>query len=301
MSANMEVITTPAPQYPSLMAKVAARFSVDPKKMMDTLKQTAFKQKDHPVTDEQMMALMIVADQYGLNPFTKELYAYPDKNNGIVPVVSIDGWANIINTNPQMDGLEFAYSDDIVNMAGAKPCPVWVDAIIYRKDRMHPIRVREFLDETFRASQYPGPWQTHTKRMLRHKATIQCARLAFGFAGIYDEDEASRIVESQPSMRASETARPMGVSGLRARTMDVGVAAETINPDTGGITPTAEAGKAPIRELPAVSVATLIKRLNTCKDLDAAGVIMTDPDVDALNADDAHTLMEAYRAKWGEA
>ena len=37
--------------------------------------------------------------------------------------------------------------------------------------------------------------------MLRHKAMIQCARLAFGFGGIYDQDEAERIVEaplSQP-------------------------------------------------------------------------------------------------------
>ncbi len=32
--------------------------------------------------------------------------------------------------------------------------------------------------------------------MLRHKAMIQCARLAFGFTGIYDQDEAERIVEN---------------------------------------------------------------------------------------------------------
>ena len=42
-----------------------------------------------------------------------------------------------------------------------------------------------------------GPWKTHPKRMLRHKAMIQCARLAFGFTGIYDQDEADRIAESQ--------------------------------------------------------------------------------------------------------
>jgi hypothetical protein len=43
------------------------------------------------------------------------------------------------------------------------------------------------------------------KRMLRHKALIQAARIAFGFSGIYDEDEATRIkdanafvVESKP-------------------------------------------------------------------------------------------------------
>jgi hypothetical protein len=34
--------------------------------------------------------------------------------------------------------------------------------------------------------------------MLRHKAMIQCARLAFGFAGIYDQDEAERIAEAAP-------------------------------------------------------------------------------------------------------
>ena len=42
-----------------------------------------------------------------------------------------------------------------------------------------------------------GPWKTHPKRMLRHKAMIQCARLAFGFTGIYDQDEADRIAEAQ--------------------------------------------------------------------------------------------------------
>ena len=32
-------------------------------------------------------------------------------------------------------------------------------------------------------------------RMLRHKAMIQCARLTFGFGGIYDDDEAARIID----------------------------------------------------------------------------------------------------------
>ena len=33
--------------------------------------------------------------------------------------------------------------------------------------------------------------------MLRHKAMIQCARLAFGYTGIFDQDEAERIVENK--------------------------------------------------------------------------------------------------------
>lgn len=56
--------------------------------LIATLKATAFKGN---VSDAQMAALMLVAGQYGLNPFTKEIYAFPDRNNGIVPVVG-SGW-----------------------------------------------------------------------------------------------------------------------------------------------------------------------------------------------------------------
>ncbi|RAP66751.1 recT family protein [Candidatus Erwinia dacicola] len=68
------------------------------------LKATAFSGE---ATDAQFTALLIVANQYGLNPFTKEIYAFPDKQNGIVPVVGVDGWARIINGHDQFDGMEF--------------------------------------------------------------------------------------------------------------------------------------------------------------------------------------------------
>ena len=180
----------------SLVTKFATRYSVEPERLLVTLKATAFKQKaDAPITNEQMMALLIVADQYGLNPFTKEIYAYPDKQNGIVPVVGVDGWSRIINENPQADGIEFAYSETFTTPGGGKPCPDWCEVHIYRKDRSKPVVVREYLDEVYRQLNYPSPWQTHTKRMLRHKTLIQGARIAFGFVGIYDEDEAERILE----------------------------------------------------------------------------------------------------------
>lgn len=50
--------------------------------------------------DDQLTALLIVANQYSLNPWTKEIYAFPDKNNGIVPIVGIDGWSRILNNHP---------------------------------------------------------------------------------------------------------------------------------------------------------------------------------------------------------
>jgi len=183
------------PKKSNLTAKFADKFSVDAGQVMDILKSTAFKQRDgQPPSDNQMMALMIVADQYGLNPFVKEIYAYPDKANGIVPVVGVDGWNRIMNDHPQMDGIEFKYSDETVQHKG-KTCHVWIEAIITRKDRSKPIVVREYFDEVVRNTSYATPWDSHPKRMHRHKTEIQAARIAFGFAGIYDEDEAERIIE----------------------------------------------------------------------------------------------------------
>lgn len=200
--------TAVAETKPRLVAKFAERFSVDPDKLLTTLKSTCFKVKDGEVSNEQMMALLVVADQYNLNPFTKEIFAFPDKQNGIVPVVSVDGWTRIINERPQYDGVEFRYSEKLVEPAGGKQCPEWCEALVYRKDRSRPIVVREYLDEVYRPAfegtgkngqpyKVNGAWQSHTKRFLRHKTLIQCSRIAFGFAGIYDEDEAERIEEAR--------------------------------------------------------------------------------------------------------
>jgi phage recombination protein Bet len=163
---------------------MAARYGVDADKMLHTLKETAFKGS---VTTEQMMALLIVAEKYDLNPWLKEIYAFPSQGGGIVPIVGVDGWSRIINSNPQFDGMEYVDGPD------DKGFPAWIECIIYRKDRAHPVRAREYMVEVNRGT---APWKSHPRRMLRHKATIQCARLAFGFVGIHDPDEAERIIEA---------------------------------------------------------------------------------------------------------
>lgn len=178
----------------SLVARMADRFGVDADKMMVTLKATAFK---GDVSNEQMMALLVVAEQHGLNPWTKEIYAFPDRNHGIVPVVGVDGWARIINSHQQFDGMEFEEADD-----GS-----WIKCTIHRKDRAHPISAREWLAECKRDT---GPWKSHPRRMLRHKAMIQAARIAFSFAGIYDPDEAERIIEAEPISVTSTRIDPRG-------------------------------------------------------------------------------------------
>jgi phage recombination protein Bet len=173
------------------LAKSLSLAPGDTDELVAVLKATAFKGQ---VSDAQMTALLVVANQYGLNPWTKEIYAFPDRQNGIVPVVGVDGWSRIINSHPQFDGMDFDQDDERCT------------CIIYRKDRAHPIRVTEYMAECKRDG--VGPWRSHPRRMLRHKAMIQCARLAFGFVGIYEQDEAERILEAHVSeVPADRTAK----------------------------------------------------------------------------------------------
>lgn len=202
-------------QAPSLLAKIATRYSVDPAKMLATLKATAFK---GDVSNEQMLALLVVADQYNLNPFTKEIYAFPDRQNGIVPVIGVDGWARIINNSPEFDGMEFEQD--------AESCT----CVIYRKDRAHPTKVTEYLSECRREA---APWKSHPRRMLRHKAMIQCARLAFGFVGVFDQDEAERIIEKDITPAADLLPMASRTEAVKAKMR--GKAAQAVDAETGEI------------------------------------------------------------------
>lgn len=177
------VATLPA-RPKSVTMDMADRYGMDHVAFERTLRATVFPANAPP---EEFAAFLLVAKEYKLNPITKEIYAFPKKGGGIAPVVSIDGWMNLINSHPQFDGMEFdERHDDEQNL-------VSITCKMFRKDRSHPVSVTEYLVECYRPT---DPWKMK-HRMLRHKAAIQCARYAFGFAGIYDEDEAERIIEAK--------------------------------------------------------------------------------------------------------
>lgn len=194
---------SPAVNRSKIFARFGEKYGVDPCRVSHVLTNTIFKN----ATDEQIAALLIVAEQFNLNPFTREIYAFSSKNGGgIVPLVSVDGWFRIVNERPDLDGFEFNYGPETFNANGKKNCPEWIECIIRRKGRDNPIIVREYMEECIQGT---GPWQSHPRRMLRHKAFIQCARMAFGFSGIYDEEEGRRIAEAR--VVTAEQTMPMPI------------------------------------------------------------------------------------------
>lgn len=164
----------------SLLVSMSERYGMEPAAFEQTLRATVVPGS---CSKEQLAAFLLVAKEYELNPITKEIYAFPTKGGGIQPIVGIDGWMNIINSHPNLDGMEFVDTFDDKGKLTAITCQ------IYRKDRSHPTSVTEYMDECKRDTE---PWKKWPARMLRHKAAIQAARYAFGFSGIIEPDEFDR-------------------------------------------------------------------------------------------------------------
>lgn len=227
-------VLMPAPQERAprgIVARLANLYDMDPGKFADTVKATVFPKGN--ATNEQLAALCMVAEQYKLNPLLKEVHAFPN-GSGIVPVVGVDGWISMMNRERTFDGIEF---EDRLDDAGKL---VSITATIHRTDREHPIRVTEYLAENLRPT---DPWKKMPARMLRHRALIQAARIAFGFSGIYDPDEAQvvagardsdyQVVDRQPAqVEAAVADLDAALADEPAPTADP---AEVIDPETGEV------------------------------------------------------------------
>ncbi len=194
MTTEIATTTTHAPK-PSAMQLMASRCNVDPAKLHQTLKSTVFK----GATDEEMLALVVTANTYQLNPLLKEMYAFPKKGGGIVPMVGVDGWLKIANRQDNYDGIS-------VEVFGDGKTPTHATCEIYLKNRAHPVKVTEYFEECRRNT---DPWNQMPRRMIRNKVMIQAIRVAFGIGGIFDEDEATDIAGTR-----NVTPKPSTITGI---------------------------------------------------------------------------------------
>jgi phage recombination protein Bet len=176
MQDNQQTAIIPRP---SALALMAQSLGVDQTKLMENLKATCFK----GASNEEFQTLVIVANQYQLNPFLKELYAFPKKGGGVVPLVGVDGWIKIANREPDYDGMD-------VEIFGDGDKPTHGTCTIYHKSRSHPTVVTEYYKECYRNT---DPWNQMPRRQMRNKTIIQAVRVAFGVSGIHDEDEAEDV------------------------------------------------------------------------------------------------------------
>lgn len=176
-------------QTQGLIARLAGRFGVEPNRLLKCLTTQVFKQADgRQPSNEELMVLLLVCENFGLNPFNREIFAFRGKGDEIVPVVSLDGWAKIVRSQKDFNGVTFAFSNNTVKVPGcAQELPEFVECAMRLKGVDEPIVIQEFMVECF--NDKSPVWRKWPRRMLRTRAFIQCARLAFSLTGLYDEGE----------------------------------------------------------------------------------------------------------------
>lgn len=141
-------------------------------------------------TNAELAIVTSVCAKYDLNPLVGECAAFVSGGKLSV-VVMISGWYKLVNRRPEFDGVEFDDKfDDKGNLAS-------ITCRMFIKGRERPVCVTEYMSEC--KDPKSSVWQKWPARMLRHKAYIQCARMAFGISEVIDDDEASRITANSQS------------------------------------------------------------------------------------------------------
>lgn len=150
---------------------------------------SAKNQHGAQATNAELAIVTGVCATYGLNPLVKECAAFVSGGKLSV-VVMVDGWYKLVNRRPEFDGVEFSDKlDDKGNLAS-------ITCRMFIKGRERPVCVTEYMSEC--KDTKSSVWTKWPARMLRHKAYIQCARMAFGISEVIDDDEASRIAANSP-------------------------------------------------------------------------------------------------------
>ena len=199
--------TAIAPRAVSPLNVLGSRFNIEPAKLMEVLRGTVIKpdKNGKAATNEEVAAFCVVAAQYDLNPFTREIYAFASGEKGVTVIVPIDGWCKIVNRHTNADGEKDFDGCEFEEVGGLDGKPETCTCRMFVKGRNHPIEATERYAECKRGT---NPWSQHPYRMLRHKAYMQAARYAFGLGGIHDEDEARDITAD---VRVGEARAPVAM------------------------------------------------------------------------------------------
>ena len=206
MSKSEKAVAVRAQASP--MAVLGAKYNIEPMRLAEVLRGTVIKpdRNGKQATNEEIAAFAIVAGQYDLNPFTKEIYAFTSGEKGVVPIVPIDGWTKIVNRHKNAEG-ELDYAGcEFEEKEDEKGNPISCTCVMHVKGRENPIKITERFSECKRNT---STWTQWPFRMLRHKAFIQAARYAFGLGGIHDEDEGRDIINVTDQATAGEARTPI--------------------------------------------------------------------------------------------
>jgi len=122
------------------------------------------------VPAKTILSLLRSMQSLHLDPLCEEIGFTKYDDGQWQVLITIEGCSKLLNHHPQFNGLVFNQADTLL-----EGVPEWIECSIYRKDRVLPTTVREYLMEVRGEN---AIWQKMPRRMLRHRALQQCVRLA---------------------------------------------------------------------------------------------------------------------------
>jgi hypothetical protein len=170
---------------------------VSDKKQAEALITSSLFQ-DYAPKQGDIALIVSMCESYGLNPLLGMLYIKRDNAGCIYPALTVDGWYKLVNDQEDCNGYEFIESESVFELpkqfhdSESSYCFESIGCKIYRKGREHTPVVYEYIQECFNPNNQA--WFTHSKRLLRHKSFSQAARIVYNFSGLYEPDEAERII-----------------------------------------------------------------------------------------------------------
>lgn len=232
-----------------VFAMMAQKFGMDVKNFEVTLatmilpgvrdNRDRFFNKDGSLTAigrANAAAVLIVANEYNLNPFLKQIYFFEDTKTGTLrPIVGIDGWVKLANEHRAFDGIEYDYDPD----------GKWVEARLYHKGRSRPWTKRCLLSEFKRGT--PN-WSGQPQHMLYLRTTAHVIRFGLGFA-LMDDDDFERMVEFEVARAPAAGERPRNLEGAKAKLLGDARPAEVEPPAVSTTEDTPEARAAVADEI----------------------------------------------------
>ena len=141
---------------------------------LDPLELMAWMNLFEAIPEKTWLCMLRLIQEYRLDPLKEELFLNCYDNGHWQVLISIDGWIKLISRHPYFVGIVFTESSQLLH-----DVPTWIECAIYRSDRTIPMVVREYFIEVKNETPI---WQKMPRRMLRHRALQQCARLSFGIA-----------------------------------------------------------------------------------------------------------------------
>ena len=122
------------------------------------------------VPAKTILNLLRTIQNLRLDPLNEEIGFTQYEDGRWQVFITIEGCSKLLNQHSQFNGLVFNQADTLVD-----GIPEWIECSIFRRDRIMPITVREYLIEVRSDKDI---WKKMPRRMLRHRALQQCVRLA---------------------------------------------------------------------------------------------------------------------------